>query len=152
MVESGAGVRPIQRENTATTQGEHGNRGMESELSSMENNASENGVKNLFGTSIAWQNSIGNEGCESVDGDDDNKRGGDAKSTEVNKGEEAKGERRDSSDDDDEQRSTDPTEEITDSEGEEVGYGDDEGDEEAETRYEVPLRVDLNATEWNPKV
>ena len=132
MAVSRTGVAPIQRENTATTQGEHENRGMESEPSSMENNTPETGVMNLFGTSNAWQNSIGNEGCKSVDGNDDNKRGGDAKSTEMNKGEEAKGERRDSSDDDDEQRSTDPTEEITDSEGEEVGYGDDKDEEESE--------------------
>ena len=124
---------------------------MESEPSSMENNTPETRVTNLFRTSNAWQNSIGQEACKYVDCDDYNKRGGDAKSTEVNKGEEAKGERIDSSADDDEQRSIDPTEEITDSEGEEVGYGDDEGDEEAETRYEVPLRVDLNATEWNKK-
>ena len=150
MVETGTGKPPKHRENTATAGGGHGNRLMESESSSEGNNTLKNGVTNLFGNSTEWKKSFGNEGGRYRDRAEDNKRHGDAESIEMNEGEGAKSERGGSFDADEENRSIDPMEEITDSEGEEHGCEDDE--DEGETRYEVPLRVDLNATDWNPKV
>ena len=131
--------------------GRHGNRLMESESSSEGNNTLKNGATNLFGNSTEWQKLFGNEGGRSRYRAEDNKQHGDAESIEMNEGEGAKNETGSSFDADEEIRSTDPTEEITDSEGKEHGCEDDEDEDEGETRYEVSLRVDLNITDWNPE-